>query len=213
MSPIFNTKSAPSNPNLDRTAQRISTMLKGGKDGTQVSRIEEASKEDEEYVPTPLSASPAAEGTRQARYNPFDETDPSKVLDLSLPNGPGANFKATEIRFHPTKTVGTGPIRIDSKKSNSVSSYDGFYIKSYAEGEDPDYRVDAKTGKRILRFCLSGKQSLLPELQRAAGILVLGSRIKPELTMHEIADMELNEEGYINICDPQSPVYCRRTCW
>ncbi len=82
--------------------------------------------------------------------------------------------------------MGTGSIRIDSKKSNSVTSYDGFFVKSYAEGEDPDYRVDAKSGKRILRFCMNGKQSLLPELHRAAGILVLGSRIKPDLTMEEI---------------------------
>ncbi len=125
---------------------RITTMLNSKKGESQ-------SEAHDEYVPQPLSASSEEKGdkaAREPRFNPFEAGADSDVIDLSMPNGPAINFRPTEIRFHPTKTVGTGSIRIDSKKSNSVSSYDGFFIKSYAEGEDPDYRVDSKTGKRIL---------------------------------------------------------------
>ena len=191
--------------NMDRSAQRISTMLSS----SRKSGAKSAAKDEEEYVPEPL---PASADAREPRFNPFEEQEGGQVLDLSLPNGPATNFKPVEIRFHSTKTVGTGSIRIDSKKNNSVSSFDGIYIRSYAEGEDPEFRVDSKTNKKVQRFALTAKHSILPELHRAAGILILTSRIFPEISMRQVLGMEVDENGYLNICDPQAPHYSKRIC-
>ena len=176
---------------------------------------ESKSEAQDEYVPQSLSTSSEEKGdkaAREPRFNPFEAGAESDVIDLSMPNGPAINFRPTEIRFHSTKTVGTGSIRIDSKKNNSVSSFDGFFVRSYSEGEDPEYRIDGKSNKKVQRFAMTGKQSILPELQRAAAILILDSNITPELTMKKILSMPLDTSGYLNICDPQAPRYSGRTC-
>ena len=167
-------------------------------------------------MPTPMPA-PSQEKRDAAvvkppRFNPFEDQTDMEVIDLSMPNGPAVNFRPTEIRFHSTKTVGTGSIRIDSKKNHSVSSFDGFFVRSYTEGEDPEYRIDAKTNKKVQRFAMTGKLSILPELHRAAAILILDSNIVPELSLKKVLSMPLDENGYLNICDPQSPRYSGRIC-
>lgn len=191
---------------VNRSDQRITTMLNSKKG-------ESKSEAHDEYVPQPVSASSEDKGekaAREPRFNPFEAS--SDVIDLSMPNGPAVNFRPTEIRFHSTKTVGTGSIRIDSKKNNSVSSFDGFFVRSYSEGEDPEYRIDAKSNKKVQRFAMTGKQSVLPELHRAAAILILDSNIVPELNLKKIISMSLDNSGYMNICDPQAPRYSNRTC-
>ncbi len=192
----------------NRSDQRITNMLNSKKGESQ-------SEAPDEYVPQPLSASSeekADKAAKEPRFNPFEETDDSDVIDLSMPNGPAINFRPTEIRFHSTKTVGTGSIRIDSKKNNSVNSFDGFFVRSYSEGEDPEYRIDGKSNKRVQRFAMTGKQSILPELHRAAAILILDSNIIPELNLKKILSMALDAKGYLNICDPQAPRYSNRIC-
>lgn len=209
MSPI-----TPNESNKDRSAQRMNTMLRSTRGGGQAAKGKDQSKQETPgYVPEPLPGSDKPEEPRPPRFNPFEDSPDNKILDLSLPKGPSPNFKAVEIRFHNTKTVGTGSIRINNPKNNSMGYFDAVYLKSYPEGEDADYRIDPKTHKKLQRFALSARQSLLPELHRAAGILLLSSRIQPELTMQEVLAMPLDQNGYLNTCDPQAPVYSNQTCW
>lgn len=81
---------------------------------------------------------------QRPRKNPFAVTkdDVGSVIDLTTP-GSCLNFTPSEVRYDPSRTVGVGSIRMDSKKSQySWASYDGWFLKNYREGEDPDYRYD-----------------------------------------------------------------------
>lgn len=197
-----------------RNAQRVNIMLKSNRGGGQAAKGDGKGKGE---VPGYVSPSDFSESTLVEPptpvFNPFEDVPDDRLIDLSLPKGPSPNFKPVEIRFHTTKTVGTGSIKIKNAKNNSVGYFDAVYIKTYPEGEDPDFRIDPKTQKKVQRFALSARQSLLPELHRAAGILLLGSRVQSDLTMQEVMAMPLDENGYLNTCDPQAPIYCQQTCW
>ena len=125
------------NARRERGQQRISQLMlkseRAAKDaGNKITKAVNATEEEEKD-------SEKAQAVRLPRSNPF-EAPVDEVLDLSVPGGK-LNFEESEVRFASNKTVGVGNIKIDVKKSQfGVSSYDGWFIKSYSLGEDPDWR-------------------------------------------------------------------------